>query len=97
MKVNMLNGVSSNKSWRVVVAEYAEKQLARIPRGSSDRISKIFDEMAVNPWHGDVDRIKGEEYVWRRRVGAYRIIFEVFPNEKAIFVYEINRRTSSTY
>jgi len=93
----MSNGVNSSKNWRVVVANYAQKQLSRIPRGYADKISRVLYEMAIEPWGGDIDRVKGEEYVWRRRVGAYRIIFEVLPGEKVIFVYEINRRTSSTY
>jgi len=41
--------------------------------------------------------MKGEENVWRRRVGAYRIFYELISKEKTINVFRVERRTSKTY
>lgn len=41
--------------------------------------------------------MKGEENVWRRRVGSYRIFYEIIVDKKIIYVYDVKRRTSSTY
>ncbi|MBI2623743.1 MAG: type II toxin-antitoxin system RelE/ParE family toxin [Candidatus Liptonbacteria bacterium] len=57
----------------------------------------ILDSLAANPYAGDTWKMKGEEHSWRRRVGNYRIFYELFPNERVVHVYKIERRTSKTY
>ena len=41
--------------------------------------------------------MSGEDNVWRKRVGAYRIRYELIKEEKIIYVFQIERRTSKTY
>ena len=53
--------------------------------------------MCDNPFVGDVARLKSQPAAWRRRVGNYRIFFDVFPEELRIDIVEISRRTSTTY
>ncbi|PIQ07418.1 MAG: hypothetical protein COW72_00415 [Candidatus Nealsonbacteria bacterium CG18_big_fil_WC_8_21_14_2_50_37_10] len=42
-------------------------------------------------------KMRGEKNVWRRRVGAYRIFYELIQKEKVIHVFWVERRTSKTY
>ena len=53
--------------------------------------------MEINPFVGDIKKLKGIENVWRRRIGNYRIIFEIFSQEKIIYIYDIQRRGSKSY
>lgn len=53
--------------------------------------------METDPFDGDIVKLGGEEDMWRRRVGAYRVLFKVLSEEKVVFVREVARRTSSTY
>lgn len=53
--------------------------------------------MGVDPFGGDVVKLGGEDSVWRRRIGNYRIKYRLFSDEKIIDVYDIERRTSGTY
>lgn len=53
--------------------------------------------MSVNPFKGDLARLKAERSAWRRRAGNYRIFFDVYPERLLIDVVEIDRRTSKTY
>jgi len=53
--------------------------------------------MQENPFQGDIKRLKGQQTAWRRRVGNYRILYDLFPDEQLIVVSAILRRTSSTY
>ena len=46
---------------------------------------------------GDIVKLGGEDNIWRRRVGNYRIKYRVSMEEKIIDIYDIERRTSSTY
>lgn len=42
-------------------------------------------------------RLQGEENVWRRRVGSYRIVFEIDVKALTVDVLDVARRTSTTY
>jgi mRNA-degrading endonuclease RelE of RelBE toxin-antitoxin system len=53
--------------------------------------------MADDPFSGDVLKLEGESTLWRRRVGDYRIFFEVQYRTRTVFVSAIVRRTSKTY
>jgi len=63
--------------------------LERIPADDRERILGLLVEMVQNPFAGD------DEY--RRRVGSYRIFFDLHRNQRIIFVSRVERRTSTTY
>ena len=93
----MSNGKNSNRSWRVVLADHTQKQLRRIPTQDRERISRALDALENDPWSGDIYKLGGDEISWRRRVGSYRIIFDILSAEGVIYIHEVKRRTSSTY
>ena len=84
-------------NWGVRVAKYAAKNLKKIPSKDQARILEALREIAENPFSGDIEKIAGEAHVWRRRVGNYRILFELEMKEKLVMVHDITRRTSATY
>jgi len=53
--------------------------------------------MQQDPFQGDVQRLKGQPNAWRRRVGNYRIIYELYLETRQIVVSGILRRSSTTY
>ena len=84
-------------NWTVVIDGDAKKYIGRIPRKDADRIREVLKELAYNPYAGDIEKMKGDKDIWRRRVGAYRIFYEILTAKRMIFVFEVKRRTSSTY
>ena len=84
-------------SWRIIVVGRAGKQLKRIPASDAERIESAIDAMERDPFAGDIEKMGGQENIWRRRVGAYRIFYEVFANQRMIRITEIRRRASNTY
>ena len=50
-----------------------------------------------NPFAGDIVRLKAQPAAWRRRVGKYRIFFDVYFDHRMVVVVAIKRRTSTTY
>lgn len=52
--------------------------------------------MRDDPFAGDVVRLQGRAS-FRRRVGAYRIIFEVDRGERHVTVTKIVRRSETAY
>jgi hypothetical protein len=54
--------------------------------------------MAVDPFGGDLERLtKHDRYSFRRRVGDYRILFNVDTAARRVRVGAIDRRTTTTY
>ncbi len=89
--------MNSAAPWTVLVDRDVPKQLRRIPKRDAERISSAITDLAANPYFGDVAKMQGQEDVWRRRIGAYRIFYEVVVEEKVVYVYRVERRTSATY
>jgi mRNA-degrading endonuclease RelE of RelBE toxin-antitoxin system len=82
-------------NWNLLVAKSARKELARLPSRDQQRIEAALDEIAANPFSGDIKRLQLDG--WRRRVGNYRIFYDLYVAELRIVVTAIKRRTSSTY
>lgn len=83
--------------WELIIDKAVKKYLKRIPKKDVERIIAAIEELPVNPYTGDIDKMEGEEDAWRRRIGSYRIFYEIKTKQKIINVYDLNRRTSPTY
>lgn len=81
----------------MIVAKSASKELRRFPKKDAEKIFKVLVALPSNPYAGDMEKMEGEDGVWRRRVGQYRILYHLDTAEKLIFVFRIERRTSTTY
>ncbi|MBU3942626.1 type II toxin-antitoxin system RelE/ParE family toxin [Patescibacteria group bacterium] len=84
-------------SWKIKIAKKALKELKRIPKKDAKRLLFTLEELIDNPYRGDIEKIKGEDNTYRRRVGNYRVLYEILSKEKYIEVFDIRRRTTTTY
>ena len=84
-------------SWHVEVDRAVVKFLSRIPQKDASRLSEVLDDFETDPLIGDITKLSGETNGWRRRVGSYRIFFELFAEKRVVLVHEIKRRSSHTY
>jgi mRNA-degrading endonuclease RelE of RelBE toxin-antitoxin system len=73
------------------------KDILKFPNDYRSRIREIINQLPVNPFVGDIQKIKGEKYGWRRRVGVYRIYFDIVLDENLVRVTNVERRSSKTY
>lgn len=90
--------MNSNENWKLKIRERIWKDIARFPIKYRERIVKVIaKDLPLNPYSGDIEKMEGEKNSWRRRVGAYRIFYEIYPREKTVYVYRVERRTSKTY
>ncbi len=89
--------MSSSNGWQLRVRESVTKQLSRLPHQDRVRLERVIELLPSNPYAGDIEKMKGEAVVWRRRVGNYRVFYELIPSEKVVAVFRVERRTSSTY
>ena len=58
--------------WKVKIAKRASKEMKRIPKKDAKRLLFVLRKLAENPYQGDIEKIKGEDNIWRRRVGNCR-------------------------
>lgn len=86
-----------NENWRLIIDHAVEKQIKKISRNEQEKINEAIVEFTTGPYTGDIEKMKGEKNVWRRRVGSYRIFYEILSKERAVYVYEVKRRTSNIY
>ncbi len=84
-------------NWKLVLTGPAQKGLRRIPKKDLHRIEKALSAMELDPFGGDIVRLKAQPTAWRRRVGEYRIFFDLYPEDGLIVVTEVIRRSSTTY
>lgn len=83
--------------WDYRLTRQAFKNLRKFPRKEQERIFDVLEEMKTNPLFGDIAKLGGEENVWRKRIGNYRLKYRLLVNEKIIDIYDIERRASNTY
>ncbi|MBI5798362.1 MAG: type II toxin-antitoxin system RelE/ParE family toxin [Candidatus Yonathbacteria bacterium] len=90
--------MNSSNNWQLRIREKVLKDIVKFPQKDQSKIEDVLGcEIIQNPYHGDTQKMKGEENVWRRRVGAYRIFYEVITQEKVVYIFHIERRNSKTY
>ncbi len=83
-------------SWALIVVQSADKALKKFPRKDQEYITIALRALTVDPFGGDNHPLGGD-FLRRLRTGNYRIKFELLIEKHIIVVYEIKRRTSSSY
>lgn len=81
-------------SWDYKLSDGALKRVKRFPVPDQKRIFLALEGMKINPFLGDVKPIQGEENLYRRRIGAYRIYFRPLREERMLKIPEIERKQS---
>ena len=89
--------MSSSVTWQVLAEARARKIVARAPRPERERLQTALTEMERDPFTGDVVPLKNERTAFRRRVGDWRIFFDVYEASRLVRIRYIERRTSTTY
>ena len=84
-------------TWGLVITKPAARHLREVPRGDLERINEAFKDMCSDPYHGDIKFLRGTNRILRRRIGNWRIEFEVHPDQRLIVILAVTRRSSTTY
>lgn len=84
-------------AWNLQITGPAQKEFRKLPAKDQTRVRDALLAMQQDPFSGDVKRLEGQSVAWRRRVGNYRIVYDLHIDERLIVVAGILRRTSTTY
>ena len=82
--------------WQLDIHPKVLKSLNKFPQKDSFKIQAVIKAIPENPFAGDVLKMNNQD-LWRRRVGSYRLFFEINLSRKSIFIFHVERRTSKTY
>jgi mRNA-degrading endonuclease RelE of RelBE toxin-antitoxin system len=87
--------------FRVELSKEAQKQLGGFPRDVRVRIERAIDEFEEkddSQW-SNVKALQGPEWKgrFRKRVGAYRIIFQKFTDRAVVEISAILIKSKDTY
>jgi mRNA interferase RelE/StbE len=74
-----------------------EKLQGRIGRQDLERLKNAVSSLADEPYPQGVRKIKGAEKAYRIRVGRYRVIYDIYSNDKRVLILRISRRNETTY
>ena len=84
-------------TWSLQLAGPAQKDFRKLPPKDQMRVRSALLNMQENPFQGDIKRLQGQPTGWRRRVGSYRILYDLYFDQRLIVVAGILRRSSTTY
>lgn len=72
-----------------------EKELATIPKEERERIINRIGRLAENPGPSSIKALVSN--VYRLRIGACRVIYKVYDDEKIVLIARFARRGERTY
>lgn len=79
--------------YKIILRKDVEKYIKKQDKATRLRLRNALLDLAVNPYLSpDVKPLKGGEYLFRKRVGDFRIIFSVEDEELYILVIKISSR-----
>jgi len=81
-------------TYEVKFTKVARKNLRKLSPEVQGRIQIKIDELAREPRPNGVKKLKGEDNLYRIRVGDYRIIYEIFDDVLLISVVEVGHRSN---
>ena len=84
-------------AWNLHIAKSVAKKIKKFPPKDRNRIIIVIRSFTLGPYSGDIEKIKGEINTWRKRIGNFRILYEVGIKNKLILIRHIRRRTTTTY
>ena len=85
-------------NWDFRLSNEAARSLRRMGVRDREPINRALNDMKREPLSGDIAPLRGEyQGAFRRRVGPWRIIFSLDLERREIDVYDIRRRSSTTY
>ena len=84
-------------TWKVEITGPAQKDLRKLPAADQARVEAALATMRDDPFAGDIVRLKAQPTAWRRRVGNYRIFYDVYLDYRMVVVVAVLRRSSTTY
>ncbi|MEM8777739.1 MAG: type II toxin-antitoxin system RelE/ParE family toxin [Cyanobacteria bacterium P01_G01_bin.49] len=80
-------------SYQVKFSRSARKQFRKLSLDIQKRIQAKIDELAIEPRSNRVKKLRGEDNLYRIRVGDYRVVYEIEDDVLLIIVIRVKHRS----
>lgn len=81
------------KNWHInKIANRARRAIESLKLEAQEKILEELDRLQNDPFSGNVRKIKGEEDIFRLRMGSYRIYFKVVFSSRSIEILLFDHR-----
>lgn len=79
--------------YQIVISNSAEKDMDKLPAIALKKIGMAIDDLAEEPRPPGCVKLKGTiEYLWRIRVGDYRVIYAIADKIEVIDIRRVRHR-----
>ncbi len=79
--------------YKIFISKSALKEMAHLPAKVNTQISGAIDKLSKNLRPAGCKKLKGEkEYMWRIRVGNYRVLYTIEDEVKIVDVRKVGHR-----
>ena len=87
------------EEYNIEISPTAERDLKNLKSKlkNFDDLTNVIDELSTNPRPHGVRKVKGFFITFRIRFSSYRIIYDIYDNNKKIVILRIVKRNESTY
>jgi len=79
-------------AYTVELSNQAKRDLADLSPDVQPRIVKALRKLEANPRPSGIKKLEGNENAYRLRVGAYRVLYEVYDKRLLVLVVKIGHR-----
>ena len=84
-------------AYAVEISKATARELRRLPRQDVATIRAHILALGLEPRPAGVRKIADRERSYRIRVGAFRVIFDIFDDKQTVVISHVLRRTETTY
>ncbi len=78
--------------YTVETTKCARKYLDALDAITRNRLVEAIREMSSDPFSGDVKKLSGHHLLYRKRVGNFRILFEVYERRLFVVIVDVASR-----
>ena len=78
--------------YKLLARSSFRKDLKRLSKDVAERVSLKVERLAADPFPADSKKLQGHKGLYRVRVGAYRIVYEVDTEVKLIALTYVRHR-----
>ena len=78
--------------YQIEIKASAKKELARLPRSIAEKVVERIKWLADNPRPDGCKKLRGEDSVYRIRVGDYRVVYSIVDQCLIVEVIRIRHR-----
>ena len=78
--------------YKIIFSRKASKFVSNLKLAYKNKIKDILKLLKENPFAYPYKKIKGENNIYRIRIGNYRVLYEVDKTKKRIIIIKIDKR-----